>query len=302
MAVRIAFTENAPKQTPLPRSLRILIAIILAATTLVVVTQWNLWQTVRVSQAPLEIVSGGPALLPPGRSWIDTDAARSAADRTDPYDCFAILWLAWHGSDIAGISTSFGKASGKVVAHRLAALTAKMALDHLPIPPVFCGHAEPRNSEAALPPGVVALRTALDAGPLTILALGPLTNIAAALDGRPDLHANVTRIIAVMGHQPGHLFHPTEGKGTGAAFGHGPILRDLNLSVDPDATRAVLAMQLPMTLIPHDSARGTLITGADLDQFARFSPSHAWVVQTARNWLAFWNADEGCPGFIHSIG
>lgn len=58
----------------------------------------------------------------------------------------------------------------------------------------------------------------------------------------------VTRIVAVMGHRHGHLFHPTEGRGTG--FGHGPIFRDLNLSVDPDAARA------------------TLITGANLDALA----------------------------------
>lgn len=281
----------------MPKTVVILIAFIVAAIAVVVVMQSRLWQTGRTLQPPFELVSGGPDVPILGRIWIDTDAACGAADRTDPDDCFAILWLVLRDVDIVGVSTSFGNASGEVVAEQLAALVAKMAQDDLPVPPVFTGYGAPRNTQDPLPSGVTALRTALEAGPLTILALGPLTNIAAALDGRPDLHANVLRVIAVMGHQPGHLFHPTEGKGNGALFGHGPIFRDLNVSVDPEATRAVLAMRLPMILIPYDAARATLITGADLDSLALHSPPQAWVAQTSRPWLAFWNDDVGLPGF-----
>ena len=220
--------------------------------------------------------------------------ACGASDRTDPDDCFAIRWLVLQKADIAGGSTSFGNASGDVVADRVAALTANMARHGLTVPAVFRGHAEPSGPGRNAPPGVTALRTALEAGPMTILALGPLTNIAAALKVRPDLHGNVTRIVTVMDHRPGHLFHPIEGRGTGAPICHGPIFRDLNLSVDPVAARAVLAMHLTITPIPHDAARGTLITGADLDLLARRSPEYAWI---ARVWLAFWNADVGVPGF-----
>ncbi len=277
--------------------IRILFAAILVAFLFMTATQWRIWQTGRVPQTPLELVSGGPEHAPPGRIWIDTDAACGAAARADPDDCFALLWLVLQRADIAGVSTSFGNASGDVVTERLAALSAKMLQDGLPVPPVFRGYGEPRDAGAVLPPDVTALRTALEAGPLTILALGPLTNIAAALEGRPDLYGNVSRIVAVMGHQPGHLFHPTEGGGTGAILGHGPIFRDLNFSSDPDAAGAVLVMNLPMTLIPYDAAKGTLITGPDLDLLASRSRSQAWIAKTSRDWLAFWNADIGLPGF-----
>ncbi|WP_309667100.1 nucleoside hydrolase [Tabrizicola sp.] len=248
-------------------------------------------------QTPLALIAGGPQITRSDRIWIDSDAACGATARTDPDDCLAILWLAARGVNIVGISSSFGNASGAVVAERMAALASKMAQDDLPVPAIFPGHAEPAEPKHMIPPGVVALQSALDAGPLTILALGPLTNLAAALKDRPDLRGNVTRIVAVMGHQPGQLFHPTEGHGTGAAFGHGPIFRDLNVSVDPDAVRSVLAMNLPMTLIAYDAALGTLVTGADLDLLARRGRSFAWAAGTARDWLAFWKSDVGLPGF-----
>lgn len=233
----------------------------------------------------------------PGRIWVDTDAACGATPRTDPDDCLAILWLASRGVVITGLSTSFGNAPGDVVADRVAGLVAQMAADRLPVPPVFKGYGTPPDPSAARPPGVAALQAELKAGPLTILALGPLTNLAAALKGRPDLQRNVTRIVAVMGHRPGHLFHPTEGKGSGALLNHGPIFRDLNVSVDPDAVETILALHLPVTLIPYDAARATLITAADLDSLARQGPPHRWVVQTTRDWLTFWNDDVGLPGF-----
>ena len=124
-----------------------------------------------------------------------------------------------------------------------------------------------------------------------------MTNVAAALEGRTDLQRNVIRIVAVMGHRPGHLLHPSEGKGSGAMFGHGPIFRDLNVSVDPNTVGAVLALPVPITLIPYDAARITLITGADLENLAQKGTASAWVARTAQPWLAFWNDEAGLPGF-----
>ena len=275
----------------------ILFALFLFVVAVLGTTQWGGWRTGRAVFTPLVLISGGPKIAPPGRIWIDTDAACGNTDRTDPDDCLAILWLVSQDAGIAGLSTSFGNATGDVVADRIAALMAQITLGGMSAPLVFRGYDARPASGAPQPPGVAALQAALNAGPLTILALGPLTNVAAALSGRPDLQRNVTRIVAVMGHRPGHLFHPTEGKGTGALFGHGPIFRDLNVSVDPQATRAVLTMHLPMALIPYDAARATLITGGDLESLARQSQPHRWVVETARPWLAFWNEDVGLPGF-----
>jgi len=135
---------------------------------------------------------------------------------------------------------------------------------------------------------------ALERGPLTILALGPLTNIAAALRERPELRKNVARLIAVMGRRPGHLFHPAEGAGGGVLFGHGPVFRDFNFALDPDAAAQVLAMKLPMSFVPYDAARGIELTAADLD---RLEASLPWIVQRSRGWIDYWRADIGRAGF-----
>ena len=137
----------------------------------------------------------------------------------------------------------------------------------------------------------------MEQGPLTILALGPLTNVAAVLEGRPDLQRNVARLIAVMGHRPGHLFHPSEGSGRGMLLGHGPIFRDLNFAKDEVAARSVLRMRLPVTLISYDAARGVRITAEDLDGLTRLGPAFAWVASQARGWLDYWRVDIGQPGF-----
>ena len=275
----------------------VLVAVLVTAFAAFSATQSDLWRTGRGNLAPLPLTAEGPKVEPMRRIWIDTDAACGATVRTDPDDCLAILWLVSREADIAGISTSFGNASGKVVQVRVAALVEQMTRGGLPVPPVFRGHTGPTSSYATQPPGVIALREALESGPLTILALGPLTNVAAALDGRPDLHRNVTRIVAVMGHQRGHLFHPTEGKGNRALFGHGPIFPDLNLSADPASVTPIIGMGRPITLIPYDAARATLITAADLQKLARRGPPYRWVALNARDWLTFWNDVVGLPGF-----
>ena len=132
--------------------IRIIFAAIPVAFLIITATHRRIWQTGRVPQAPLELVSRGPEHSPPGRIWIDTDAACGAADRADPDDCFAILWPVSLRADIAGVSTSLGNASGNVVMERLAALAAKMVQDGLSVPPLlggFAGLRDPRGGVAA---------------------------------------------------------------------------------------------------------------------------------------------------------
>jgi purine nucleosidase len=139
------------------------------------------------------------------------------------------------------------------------------------------------------------LRAALEQGPLTILALGPLTNIATVLGERPDLAKHVARLIAVMGRRPGHIFHPAEGAGGGMLFGHGPVFRDFNFALDPDAVSRVLSLKVPISLVPYDAARVIELTAQDLD---RLEASLPWIVERARGWLGYWRTAIGRAGFF----
>lgn len=270
------------------------LSILIGSLTLV---PRDVWWTGRMPTAPLDLVAGGPVVAPVGRLWIDSDAACGAGPQTDPDDCFAIHWLVGRGFDVVGLSTSFGNASGEVVQNRTAALMDQLRDVRVRVPPVHAGFSAPREGSETVPEAVAALREALEAGPLTILALGPLTNLAAALEGRPDLAGNVQRLVAVMGHQEGHLFHPSEGNGRGALLGHGPIFRDLNVQVDTAAVRIVLAMDLPVTLIPYDAGRGAVITSEDLERYAQAGPAQAWLSSQAQDWLGFWQRKVGTDGF-----
>jgi inosine-uridine nucleoside N-ribohydrolase len=257
----------------------------------------RVWRTGELDMPPLALTPGGPAVDIPRRVWIDTDAACGHGRTVDPDDCFAILLLAkTPGVEIAGISTVFGNAPLAVTDRTTRELVA--LLDGVEAP-VHRGSATPFGDDgAAEAPAHPALRRALAEGPLTILALGPLTNIAAVLDGRPDLAGNLGRLVAVMGRRPGHLFHPAEGRGSGGIlFGHGPVFTDFNFAQDPDAGAAVVAMRVPTTLVPYAAARELSLGRNDLDRIAAAGPAGAWVAERARGWLDFWNEDVGLPGF-----
>lgn len=224
---------------------------------------------------------------PPGsdlaRLWIDTDAACGHSARTDPDDCLAIALLARAAGDrIAGISMVTGNAPLAVVERTTRELAARLSATLR----VYSG------SDAQQ-----AMIAALEHGPLTVVALGPLTNVAAVLDARPDLRPRVARLVAVMGRRPGHLFHPAEGAGGGMLFGHGPIFRDFNFEMDPRAASRIVALSLPLTLVPYDAARRIEIGKHDLERLAAAGGAAAWTAERSRAWLAYWREDIGRQGF-----
>jgi purine nucleosidase len=256
---------------------------------------------------PLPLVSGGPAVGLARRVWIDTDAACGHARTADPDDCLAILVLARSpGVELVGISTVFGNAPLEVTDRTARELAAMLQREGVQVP-VYRGAAlpvdraptdGPQTGTEIETPAQSALARAMAGGPITILSLGPLTNLELTLRRRPALAGAGVRLVAVMGRRPGHLFHPTEGHGAGAIlFGHGPVFRDLNLVEDPAAAAAILARRIPTTLIPYEVAREVRVGGADLDRMAAAGGASAWVAGQARGWLEFWRTDVGLAGF-----
>ena len=88
-------------------------------------------------------------------------------------------------------------------------------------------------------------------GTVTLCPIGPLTNIATALDRAPDIAPRIARIV-LMG---------------GAYFEVGNITpaAEFNIYVDPEAARVVFRAGVPLTVVPLDVTHKALTSAAWLD-------------------------------------
>ncbi len=124
----------------------------------------------------------------------------------------------------------------------------------------------PRYPEPAhdlqMPPAAEVILDAVDhLGPdLTIVALGPLTNLAAALALDARRLARAGRIV-VMG-------------GAVAVPGNVTPAAEFNIYVDPEAAALVLEAGLPIELVPLDVTRRVVLAQAALTERLRRCPSH----------------------------
>lgn len=230
---------------------------------------------------PLLVHAGGP-----GRQavWIDTDPAIGEPDR-DVDDGLALI-QAFHSPelDIRGISVVFGNAPldrGLPIGRRIVRQFGPRGLR------VYSGAAAAGGAETD---ASRALAAALRAAPLTILALGPATNVATVLERHPDLAARMVRVIAVAGRRPGQRFTT----GTTNRQGH----RDFNFELDPHAFQVLLDSRVDLVLAPFEISSKVWIDASDLDRLASSGSRAARaVVEPSRRWLALWTRLFGVAGF-----
>ncbi len=220
------------------------------------------------------------------RVWLDADAGCIGAAQTDPDDCLALYALVSGGADLAGISSVAGNVTESVSAETLAALGTAFRQSGWSV------SAPVRGANAAS-----AICAAAHAGNLTILASGPLTNVAAAVGLCPENLAAVDRIILVGGKKAGDVFHPAEDRMAEARFGHGPIFRDMNVALDPAAVKQVLTSGVPVQLVTYEAARDVELTSAILDTLEQQDSVGTFIARRARAWLDWWQTDIGRDGF-----
>lgn len=219
------------------------------------------------------------------RVWIDTDPAVTAGNG-EVDDAFALVQaLRAPELNIIGISAVFGNTG---IDHTYAMAQQIVMHAGRGDVPVFrgCGIEGDRNANEA----TQALTLALEEGPLTILALGPLTTIAATL-GQPDVkHCNVQEIVFVGGRREGVEFRatPTQKK----PFG------DMNFECDAAAASELLALGMPISLAGWEVCAKMWLTPADLDRLRDQGDSCAeWLAQSARAWQSNWQRNFAAPGF-----
>ncbi|TNM61410.1 nucleoside hydrolase [Aliirhizobium smilacinae] len=197
--------------------------------------------------------------------WIDTDMG---------FDDLAAIMVAAHGGlAIDGISLVFGNAPLDQVRRNAAGAAAAFVWPF----PIHAGRTRPVLgkletavsilSDAGMPTAGQSLPAGPDAfaedafaalcawlerseGERRILALGPLTNIAAVALARPDLAAKITDLTWMGG---------------GLTAGNHTASAEFNAFADPEAVAIVLAHAIPLRMVDLDLCRKVLCAPQDVD-------------------------------------
>lgn len=121
-------------------------------------------------------------------------------------------------------------------------------------------------------------------GKITLVAIGPLTNVALAMERYPEM-VDAVQEIAIMG----------------GVFTLDDFIKDTNFGLDPEAAQRVLASGATLTLVPMDVTTQTLLTHNDLDRFAKIDTTLArFVCETLRPWMDYSIQTRHLPGcWIH---
>jgi purine nucleosidase len=227
-------------------------------------------------------------------------APRRVVLDTDPGidDALAILLgLASPEIDLAGLSVVHGNCT---LAEALANTLALLELGGAPALPVAAGcpvpllrppftapetHGAGGLGDASLPPAAATpvaehavdmlIREIMAApGEVTLVAVGPLTNVALALRREPRLAAAVREVIFM-----------------GGAFqvdGNTTPVAEFNVYVDPHALQIVLDAGMPLTIIPWDITREVRLTQAHVDRLlGRGGPIAGFIADATRFYIAF---------------
>jgi inosine-uridine nucleoside N-ribohydrolase len=187
-------------------------------------------------------------------------------------DAMAVGWLATQEEgrvDLLGVSAVWGNAAVGDAARNVVGLLRALDRDDVPVVAGAGGPTEGKRSRIGEivhgPDGMwganagadvsratedlVAFYRSLRAEGATLLALGPLTNLAAVARADPALLRQFERIVVL-----------------GGAKHHGSMtpVSETNFWHDAHAADAVLTAHLPITLVTRDAHRAFALTAADL--------------------------------------
>jgi purine nucleosidase len=122
-------------------------------------------------------------------------------------------------------------------------------------------------------------------GEITLVAIGPLTNIALALRRAPEIAPAIREIIS-MG---GAIHHP----------GNTTPVAEFNVYVDPHAAHIVYHAGIPLTLVPLDVTYRCILSMQDIQRLRRIdSPVTSFVAEATRFYMDFHDAYQRIQGCV----
>jgi purine nucleosidase len=225
---------------------------------------------------------------------VDTDTASDDA-------VALIMALRWPDVDVLAITTVSGNVKVENAA-RNALITAELCGSDVPVhvgsdrplrvEPQYAhffhgsdglgdrGYPEPKRSPDDTHAVEALIATIRDHPGVTLVTLGPLTNIATALQRAPEIATNVASCV-VMG-------------GAACTVGNITPAAEWNLWVDPDASNIVFSSGLPIVMVGWELCRGEANLGDDEmtavraigTDLARFAiDCNAAAIESNRQWL-----------------
>ncbi|WP_184718712.1 nucleoside hydrolase [Caulobacter sp.] len=230
---------------------------------------------------------------------------------TDPGvdDALALLYLrARPELKLLAITTVFGNADVETTTRNALYLRQRLGLEV----PVHCGAAGPLHGPRGpspvhvhgqnglgdldlggfvAPPAdpgaaheciVEAIRT--HPGAITLVAIGPLTNLALALQAAPDIVGQTAEVVIM-----------------GGAFGRGNVTpyAEANIHNDPEAAARVLTAGWPVTLIPLDATMSCVLSNAAAASLAETAGDGGRLAHdVSRGYAAAYAQHEGLDGCV----
>lgn len=208
--------------------------------------------------------------------WMDVDPAVLPGGN-EPDDGLALV-QAFHSSEleIRGVSVVFGNSALDVGYPNGREIVERFGPDGLSVYRGSASKAELGKENDA----TRALAAALRQEKLTILALGPVTNVATVLKNHPELASQAVEIVVVAGRRPGQTF--VLGKG-------GRPLMDMNFEYDAPGMQILLDSGAPIVLAPFEISSKTPLPEADIERFASSPANAEFFLQPLRDYVNWYD-------------
>lgn len=137
--------------------------------------------------------------------------------------------------------------------------------------------------------GTRALYAALKKEKLTILALGPLTNIATLVKNHPDIIPQIERVLICAARTPDLPFNPGNGKLN---------VFDYNYEFDEASMDVLLSSTIPLEFAGYEPSSYTHIGNIDLASLDMNNEADKWLFDIVQPWMELNENYFGVRGFI----
>lgn len=137
--------------------------------------------------------------------------------------------------------------------------------------------------------GTRALYESLKKEKLTILALGPMTNIATLVKNHPDIIPQIERVVICAARTPDLPFNPGNGKLN---------VFDYNYEFDTKSMDVLLNSTIPLEFAGYEPSSYTHIGNIDLASLDMTNEADKWLFDVVQPWMELNEKYFGVRGFI----